>query len=177
MRLALALCLVPLAAQADNNMAADSALFTQIQAGIVCADPPDDHQPAPDTISGFVDIVGGAVYLGRPALRIPAVPGLAFGVIGQVSPMQGAQDVTISVTHPPMAPGGVTRESWLSDFLPDAQTANFFRFDLPEERVPGPWQMEATLDGQVLYQASFEVVDPALMPNFIDPCAEPGPIS
>ncbi len=177
MRLALAICLFPLAAQAGPNIVADPALFVTLGAGIICADPPSEHQPAPDTISGFVDLVDGTVYLGRPAFRVPALPDLAFGVAGQVAPLSGAQGVTIHVTHPPMAPSGVTSQSWVSDFLPDSTTANFFRFDLPEERVPGLWTMQATLDGQVLYEASFEVVDPARLPGFTDPCAPPPPIS
>lgn len=177
MRPALILCLLPLAARAETGLVADPALFATLGAGIICADPPSEQQPAPDTISGFVDLVGGTVYLGRPALRVPALPGLAFGVAGQVVPLSGAQGVTINVTHPPMAPNGVTRQSWTSDFLPGSTTANFFRFDLPEERVPGRWTMQAVLDGQVLYEARFDVVDPARMPGFADPCAPQPPTS
>jgi len=177
MRFVVLLAMFPLAAQADGNLVADPAVFAKLGAGIICADPPSEQQPAPGTISGFVDLVDGAVYLGRPAFRVPALPGLAFGVTGQVAPLAGVQGVTINIIHPPMAPSGVTRQSWVSDFVPDSSTANFFRFDLPEERVPGLWTMEATLDGRVLYEASFEVVDPARMPGFIDPCAPPAPIS
>lgn len=153
------------------------AVFANIDAGIVCAAEASRREPAPDTRTGFIDLVEGDITLGLSGGRIPALPGLAFGVVTRVADGGGAPGATVVVVHPPMGADRTERESWTTDFVAGDATANFFRFDYPEERVPGPWTMQAELDGRVLYTARFEVVDPALMPNFVNPCEMPPQLS
>lgn len=163
-------------ALAAGNVTADMSMFDRIGSGVLCAAEPTSREPAPGTRLGFIDLVEGEITLGLPAQRIPALPGLAFGVQAMVG-SAGATGVTIIVTHPPMGADGTVRETWETDFTPGNSTANFFRFDYPEERVPGDWTLQAELDGRVLYTARFQVVDPMLMPNFVNPCEMPPQLS
>jgi hypothetical protein len=175
--IALFLPVLPSAALATADLAADPAVFDRIDAGIICAPAPSGREPAPGTRIGFIDLVDGEITLGQATPRIPALPGLAFGVVARVAEHAGAADVTITVTHPPMGADGIMRETWQTDLMPGGPTANFFRFDYPEERVPGDWTLQAEQDGRVLYAARFQVVDPRLMPGFVDPCAVPPQLS
>ncbi len=162
---------------ADTHVTGDMGFFSEIDAGVICAAEASNREPAPGTRTGFIDLVEGEITLGLATPRIPAIPGLAFGVVATIAEGGGADGVTILVTHPPMGADGTARESWQSDFVPGNRTANFFRFDYPEERAPGPWTLQAELDGRVLYSARFEVVDPATMPYFVSPCEMPPQLS
>jgi hypothetical protein len=176
---ALALPLAALAgpALAQADVTADPGSFTRIEAGILCVDGQGHHEPAPDTRLGYVNIVDGDIVLGLAARRVPAIPGLAFGVVAMVAESGGTAGVSIIVTHPPMGNEGSTRDVWQNDFVTGAQTASFFRFEFPEEQVPGEWTIQAVSDSRVFYTARFQVVDPAAMPGFVNPCREPPPIS
>ena len=177
MRALVLLSLIGTPAFAAGDITGDPAMFTTLDAGIICKEGDRRREAAPDTRSGYIEVLEGPSRLGLSARRIPAVPGLGFGVVARMSETEEALGVTLVVTHPPMGAEGTVRESWQSDFLPGESIVNFFSFDLPEERVTGPWTMEALYQGRVLYTARFEVVDPAAMPDFVSPCREPPPIS
>lgn len=167
---------------AFGNMAAaqepfhDTSAFRSFAWGIICAEDSGERIAAPDTMAGFIDIYAGKPHIGRATTRIPAIEGLAFGIVAQANGVD-LSAVTARVNHPPMGTGGVTRQSWESFFSAAEPSSNFFRFDYPEERVPGPWTMEATVEGRVIYSVTFEVVDPSLMPDFVNPCPGPQTIS
>ena len=177
MRALVLLSLIATPALAAGDITGDPAMFLTLDAGIICKEGDRRREAAPDTRSGFIEVIDGPSTLGQSARRIPAVPGLGFGVVAQMHETAEAQGVTLVVTHPPMGADGTVRESWQSDFLPGEAIVNFFSFDLAEERVTGPWTMEALHQGRLLYSAQFEVVDPAAMPNFVSPCEEPPRVS
>lgn len=177
MRILAPFLLVATPALADSHLTADPASFSWIGAGVLCAAESSTREAAPDTRLGFIDLVEGEITLGLDTATIPAIPGLSFGVVADVAEGAGRFGVTIVVTHPPMGTDGTVRESWVTDFVSGESTANFFRFDLPEERVPGDWTLQAEQDGQVFYTARFRVVDPASLPGFSDPCPGPVPVS
>lgn len=164
-------------ALADSHVTGDMSVYAAIEAGIVCAAEASSREAAPDTRTGFIDLVEGEITLGLATARVPALPGLAFGVVAQVADNGEVRGATIIVIHPPIGAEGTVRESWRSDLVPGNRTANFFRFDYPEEQAPGPWTLQAELDGKVLYTARFEVVDPALMADFVNPCEMPPQLS
>jgi len=148
----------------------DPALLDAFGFGLICADESGVREPAPGTIAGYIDIYAGDPWIARPTQLVPAVQGLAFGVIAQAGAGMPEGAVTVRMTHPPMAPSGQSVETWESGFGTGVASANFFRFDIPEERVPGLWTMESFVDGRPVYRVTFEVVDPALLPDFVDPC-------
>ena len=135
------------------------------------------HEPAPGTRLGYVNLVDGEIMVGLATGRVPAIPGLAFGVLATVADAGAAAGVTIIVTHPPMGTEGSTRDIWTSDFFAGSPTASFFRFEYPDELVPGDWTLQAVAGDRVLYTARFQVVVPAAMPHFANPCQEPPQIS
>lgn len=165
----------PARAQSDNS--GDEVFFSRLQAGILCVDGTSRHEPAPATRLGYVNIVDGEIVLGLATRRVPALPGLAFGVVSAVSATEGKAGVSIVVTHPPMGSDGSTVDVWQNDFVAGEQSASFFRFEYPEELVTGDWTIQAEAEGRVFYTARFQVVDPGAMPGFVNPCREPPPIS
>ncbi len=162
---------------AADGPAWDRDLLVVADWGIICAAPPVDTSVQPDTILGFIDQYPGEATIGLRTTRLPALPGLGFGVIARSRQPAGIDGVRITVEHPPIAPLATTRQSWAARIPPEAGAANFYRFDTPEERVPGRWRLTADLDGRILYDVTFEIVDPALMPGFTDPCPGPVPLS
>ncbi|MCX7889654.1 MAG: DUF3859 domain-containing protein [Rhodobacteraceae bacterium] len=157
-------------AAAQDGAWHDPALLDRFGYGIICAEESGERAAAPGTIAGYIDIYAGRPWIARPTLRVPALPGLAFGVLARASDAMPEGEVTVTMTHPPMAPSGQSVESWSSAFSRDEAGANFFRFDIPEERVPGRWTMEAFVDGRAVYRVTFDVVDPGALPGFINPC-------
>jgi hypothetical protein len=176
---ALCLAFLPLAqsALADADVTTSPGTFTRLEAGILCVDGQGHHEPAPTTRLGYVNIVEGEITLGLATQRVPAIPGLAFGVVAMVAETGGTSGVSIIVTHPPMGSDGSRRDVWQNDFVAGAQTASFFRFEFPEEEVPGDWTIQAVAEDRIFYTARFQVVDPGAMPGFVNPCREPPPIS
>jgi hypothetical protein len=172
-----ALVMSATAAPAADGPMWDREALTAAEWGVICAAPPVDRSLEPDTILGFIDQYPGEATVGLRTTRIPALPDLGFGVIARSRAPQGIDGVRVTVLHPPIAPAGTTRQSWHASIPPEAGAANFYRFDTAEELVPGRWRLTADLDGRVLYDVAFEVVDPALVPEFTDPCPGPAPIS
>ena len=164
-------------ALADADVTGDPGVFSRIEAGIVCAAENGRREPAPGTRLGYVYMVGGDLTLGLSTRRVPALPGLSFGVLATAAEGNEALGVTIIVTHPPMGAEGSTRDTWESNFFAGSPTASFFRFEYPEERVPGEWTIQAVAGDRVLYSARFEVVHPAAMPDFVDPCQKQPQVS
>jgi hypothetical protein len=164
-------------ALAAGDVTGDGSVFAEIRAGIICASGESRREPAPDTRAGFIELLDGEITVGLDARRIPALPGLSFGVVARVADTAMPDTVTVVITHPPMGADGSVRETWQSQVFPGDVAANFFTFDVPEERVPGLWVMQAEQEGRVIYTARFEVMDPAAMPGFVDPCEGAPPIS
>ena len=165
------------AARAQSDIAGDVGFFDRLQAGILCVDGTSRHEPAPSTRLGYVNLVDGQIVLGLATQRVPAIAGLAFGVVANVADTGGQAGVSIVVTHPPMGSDGSTRDVWQNDFVAGEQSSSFFRFEYPEELVTGDWSIQAEAGGRVFYTARFRVVDPGAMPGFVNPCLEPPPIS
>ena len=134
--------------------------------GYFCALEPVDEGVAEGTISGTVAYVEGPPpFISRGSL-VPARIGVGFGVHVRVLPEYEGM-VTVHVEHPPMGPDGVTRQVWVTDLSADEQEYLGYSFDHSYELVTGPWRMTATANGRVIYDASFEVLDPALMPPVV----------
>ena len=156
--LAAALCLfaAPAFAQGGDILSPEIGLF---EAGVLCAAEPVATQPAPDTIAGFINVIDGDPEFVSHGRLVPAVIGISFGVrsaaVAQEFPV-----VEIIVTHPPMGPDGVTRQSYLSDIGTTAPSMSFYAFEFDEELVLGDWTFTAMAGEEILWSAGFEVVSP-----------------
>ncbi len=146
-----------LPAAAGASLAAPGAAAATY--GYFCARNPVAEIPAEDTISGTVSLIEGPPRLIRQGPLVPAQIGVGFGVIFDLSP-GAAGPVTVEVTHPPMGPQGVTRETWVSSATGVDGNYVGFTFDLPYEVREGRWSFRGTANGRMVFEASFDVVSP-----------------
>lgn len=138
-------------------------------AGIYCPGEPVDRAEAPGTASGSINIVEPPSEFVVETQRIPAVPGVAFGVL--VTLKEGlTYEATIVSSHPPFTGLDVAQEFW-SSTLDDGQNLNGFTFEHDYELQPGTWTYAAMVDGELIYSVEFEVVDPAFAPELAGICA------
>ncbi len=156
--LALALCAASGATAAPRTPGA-----AEFEYGYFCAMEPVDEGVAEGTISGTVSFVEGPPPFLNLGSLVPGQLGVGFGVHVRVRPEYEGM-VTVLVEHPPMGPEGVTRQVWVTDLSSAEQEYLGYSFDEPYEVVKGQWIMSATANGRVIYEASFEVLDPVLMP-------------
>lgn len=136
---------------------------TNLKYGIVCYGEPAAQVPAPDTITGFINerATDGSFIV--ETLRVPVIRGLSFGVRVDVLGGQPLNDVTMTVTHPPQTDANITTESWQSNFGTGGSNGGSFTFEFPYEETPGPWIMEASHGGELLYRVQFDLIDPNLL--------------
>ncbi len=156
---------------------AEPRLFAEpgvvIEAGLFCAADAADRRPAPDTVFGWIHVPDVPVSIILPGeMTAPAVLGLGFGVsfaLGNMAPV----DLTYVITHPPMPPAGTTRQSWVGRVQPGTVESVFFQFDIPEELLPGDWQIAALENGEAVFRAEFSVVPPEDAPHLAGLCGGP----
>lgn len=150
-----------------DKVAPEVAIF---ETGVVCDPPEVSSLPAPDTVAGQTFVFEGDARFVSYNNRVPAVLGLGMGTKVQMADPAGLSDVTMSVTHPPMGPNGVTRQTHSASISGSEQTQRLYTFDLDYELLPGIWQMQAEKDGRVIYRTTFEVVPPELLPELAGAC-------
>lgn len=164
--LALALC-GP--ASADPRIM--SAPGVGVEAGLFCPPHASDRRPAPDTVFGWVHIPDEPIRILIPGeMTVPAVLGLGFGVSFTV---ERAMDLTYVITHPPMAPSGTTVQGWTGRAEPGRAEGVYFQFDIPEELLPGAWEITALWGDEPLFSANFTVTRPEDAPQHTQLCRQP----
>lgn len=162
---------LPLAAQAVPGPG-----VAEIVAGLICAATDTDRRDAPGTLSGWIHVPTGPVQMVARGHVAPAVLGVGFGVSYRLAPGVSGP-VTYTVQHPPIPPTGATTQSWDGFLEPGVGDTVYFQFDVPEELQVGAWQFSATLGGQTLFTADFEVVAPDSVPELLGLCRAPGLLS
>jgi len=142
----------------------------RFSAGIYCPDAPVRKDPAPGTASGTINIVEPPAEFTVETQRIPAVPGVGFGILIELV-LGVSHEATILVTHPPFPDTGITRETWISE-LDSSVSLNGFTFEHLYELQPGIWSFTAVGDdGEPIYAIAFDVVDPTEAPELAGICA------
>ena len=142
---------------------AASADVSLVEAGIVCPEIRDavERQEAPDTETGFIDIIDEAIVFDSPTRDVPLIPHLSMG-LRVASDSDEVLVADIVVEHPPFGAAEVSRESWETVIEPGGTTIGLFSFDFPYEMVAGPWVFAVEVDGERFVEVSFNVgVDPA----------------
>lgn len=148
-----------------------------LEAGIYCPEVADGRMEAPDTESGYIDLLSGevrAAYLGNV---VPGEIGIGFGMRYQVEPETGMISGRMVVTHPPMGDSGITRQSYTVILDPAQSNMSQYDFDFPYEIVQGTWTMTLEIAGLPALRQSFTVVPPEAAPFSIDECEGPVPMS
>ena len=171
MKRIIALCLLLTAPMAGAvPVAQTSTAIAKLEAGVVCPPPAVGTSPAPGTVAGSTHIIEEEPPFVSNSQRVPAVIGIGFGVKALATDAAGLDGVTIVVTHPAMGAGSVQSQQFTTRISGLGPSITFYQFDYAYELLPGPWQMIAVRDGQVLYTVGFEVVPPAAMPELAAVC-------
>jgi hypothetical protein len=167
-RLALALCLAGSPALAEPAKPQFVPEIASLEVGIFCALQAMDRMPAPGTASGWLHVPTSDVTFHWPDRQVvPASIGLAFGVRATgASGFVSSNRAQVRVTRPGLA----TPDVWDSGISDAGAALAFFRFDTPDELLPGLWTFEAWDGETLLYRVEFEVVPAAAIPEITDAC-------
>lgn len=164
----LAIFLLPLQLLAAISSHPD--LIASMEAGVICAPEVVDLRVAPDTVSGTTNVIDSDPPFVSNTNRVPAVLGIGFGVKAMAADPAGIGEVLMVVTHPPMGDQGATRQSFMSRVNGTETSLIFYQFDYGYELLPGTWTMTAFAGKVVIYEATFEVVPPRMVPELAEVC-------
>ena len=150
-----------------DKTASDVASF---ETGVICAPLTVGEAEAPGTVAGTTHIIEEEPPFVSLNNRVPAVLGIGFGAKTMVDDFAGIDDVTMTITHPPMGPGKATSQTYQSRISGIDPSLTFYQFDFDYELLPGIWQMQAEKDGRVIYRTTFEVLPPEQVPELATIC-------
>ncbi len=128
--------------------------------GVLCAVEVQGQRPAPDTASGTMNLIEQERQFDVVTTRVPARIGLSFGIRAKRAPGSGVGDVRIVVTHPPLGPQGITRQSWVTPMDDVRPSLNLFSFENDHELVQGRWTFRVIDNGRPVMEQAFDVVGP-----------------
>lgn len=169
-----ALVALPVALPALADQPTGDVVSPQIdhfETGIVCDGEVIGATVAPGTEAGEVMLLDDTPPFVSHSRRVPAVRGIAFGLLVSVQDGVDPSNVLMQVTHPPFAGSGTEVETFVSSLgAPGDPSIHLFRFDRDYEMVPGLWVMEAFRDGDLLYRVEFVVLPPAQVPELAGIC-------
>lgn len=171
-RLLFLLLILPglLSAQGVIPPAKMSDQIASFEAGVICAPEAVGERLAPDTVAGVTHTIAGEPPFVSLSRRVPAVLGVGFGVKAMVTDIEGLNDVTMVILHPPMGPDGQARQSFQTRISGLDPSLTFYQFDYDYELLPGRWQMEAHHAGEVIYRVSFDILPPQDVPELAAAC-------
>ncbi|MBN9889606.1 DUF3859 domain-containing protein [Salipiger abyssi] len=165
---ALAVLPAPVAAETAPSYAHDPLVL--LDHGVICQVTTQGARPAPDTLMGEINLIDQSREMDVTTRVVPAKAGISFGIKFTLRPGAGARDMNVIVTHPPMGPEGITRESWTAPIAEGSSSLNLFTFEFPYEMVPGEWVMALEADGERLLEQRFEVVSELAAPAVLSVC-------
>lgn len=141
------------------------------EAGVICAPETVETREAPDTVSGTTNVITELPPFVSRGRVVPAVIGIGFGARSGMASVLGQDGVVMEVTHPPFAGSGATQQSFVTSIGSQTDPSiTFYQFDYPYELALGDWTMTARLGDEVLYQTTFTVVPPQLLPELAGAC-------
>lgn len=147
-----------------------SAQIAAIDVGVICAQEIVGFNDAPGTVAGTTNVIEGEPdFISRNRV-VPAVQGVGFGVKSRSASPFGLDGVIMTVTHPPMGADGATQQVYGTAISGTGRSITFYQFDYDYELLVGRWEMEASLNGEVLYRVGFDVVPPAAVPELASAC-------
>ncbi len=161
---------VAVSAEIPISLGEISSQLSSFEAGVICAPDSVDKRAAPNTIAGTTNIIDAEPPFISTQYRVPAVVGVGFGVKSLANDSFGITGVKVVVTHPPMGPDKITKQSFVSSISGRSRSLTFYQFDYDYELVAGQWHILATKDGEILYDVSFEVTNPLNMPELASAC-------
>ena len=147
-----------------------SPLVVYVESGVACQAERIGSVPAPNSVAGESYLITGDVQFISHEHMVPAVIGVSMGLKVTVSVPGGLDGVLLSVTHPPMGPQQVRRQTFVGSISDGAASQRFYSFDYDYELLPGTWTLEAKHGKELIYRATFEVVPPEVLPDLASAC-------
>lgn len=145
--------------------------------GVICQVVSEGTIAAPQTEQGRLNLIAQDRDIDVTTTLVPAELGISFG-IRFISEGGGApQPVSVVLTHPPMGPRGVTRQSWVTVLHPDDPGLALFTFEFPYEMVTGRWTLALEGEGVRLAEQGFDVVPAEAAATVLAACPGPVPMS
>ncbi|MBV7397384.1 DUF3859 domain-containing protein [Mameliella sediminis] len=138
--------------------------------GVICEVELQGTRPAPETLSGLLNLVDQDRPIDVETLQIPAEMGLSFGIRASLTAGASVPEVTVVVTHPPMGPTARTVERWQAPMNFGEVSLNLFTFEHDYELLEGAWMFQVEQDGKVLLQQPFTVTAPGTVPAVQQAC-------
>lgn len=167
LKLAVALAFAGLPAFAEPAVPVTGPLVASLKVGVFCALQQMDQRPAPGTLSGWIHVPDAEIDFHWPDRQVvPAAIGLAFGVKSRMLPGTFVAYGQMRVYRP----GSMQPEVWDSAFTDMGDQIGFFRFDREEELISGIWRFEGWDGDTRLFEAEFEVVPAAALPDIVQAC-------
>lgn len=155
----------PLSAQDKTGPA-----ITRLETGVICPPESTGTRPAPGTVAGVTNVIADEPPFVSLVNKVPAVMGIGFGAKAMSESAFGIDNVTMTITHPPMGPEKATSQSFQTSISGTDTSITFYQFDYEYELLPGTWTMQASDGDEVLYTTSFEVVPPQNVPELAAIC-------
>lgn len=148
-----------------------SSLVGFFEGGVLCATEGGVVRQAPDTLAGTTHVIEDAPPFVSNGRLVPAVLGIGFGVRSGLAGDAAQDGVLMTVTHPPLAGSGTTKQSFTTHIGSELDPGvTFYQFDYPYELALGDWTMTATFGAVTLYETTFTVVPPAALPELAGVC-------
>lgn len=147
----------------------DAKLF-ELNQGIFCEVPTTGSAPAPGTVAGQIELFETVPDFRWLGTRVPAVPGISFGVKTLALNARLYAGVVLELSHPAFRDSGATHQSYVTALGGADTSINAYTFDNSEELVTGTWTFTARQGEEVLYSARFQVVPPAAEPEIAAAC-------
>lgn len=161
----LVLCAGPLLA--DPAPPVLGPAVADLQVGVFCASQAMEQHPAPGTLSGWIHVPANEIAFQWPDRQVvPASLGLAFGVKARLASGVEVPQADMRVYRP----GLTIPDRWTTSFGDLTRTSAFFRFDRPEELIPGLWRVEAWDGPTQIYAVDFQVVPADALPGIVAAC-------
>lgn len=120
---------------------------------------------APDTAAEKIELLPNAPAIEWLTDRVPALPGVSFGVRSLAPDGTEFYPVLIELTHPPFHGSGITRQTYITELGGADPSINAYSFDTLQELVTGTWTFRAWHNGALLYRVTFEVLPAHLLPD------------
>ena len=141
-----------------------------LETGVICPPESTGTRPAPDTVAGVTNVVAEEPPFVSTVNKVPAVIGIGFGAKAMSEATFGIDNVTMTITHPPMGAEKATRQSFQTSISGTDTSITFYQFDYDYELLIGEWTMTATAGKEILYSTSFQVVAPQQVSELAEIC-------
>lgn len=162
---------------ASGSLAAQDSVWVdadrlRITYGAFCQQISVGEIVAPDTLANKVDLLPATPDIRWPGTKIPAAPGVSFGVRSEAPDGAIYDPVVVTVTHPPLGGTGPEQQSYVTRLGGDSASINAYSFDVAEELVPGRWTLSASYLDRPLFEVPFDVVAAGQIPHIANACEQ-----